>query len=385
MPIVFVHGVATRQSPTYQAWVQQRDQLFKILLPTGKVFNPDWGSNAVNVGDPKVWLPVYGETEALSGGAAAGPSNTRISALAHRTPTKAIDLAFEATLDARLKAATGAGSALLDAKELAAFKAAVDYLDGDPDRQVFDPNWSDTEFLTELSVQLGPQLPPPEGEAMGLDDAARWLRRGLKSLVDPVSNAASDTILRLVRPSLSEQVALFLGDIFVYLRWRETDGAAGTANRIFEPIAEDLRSAIALRRDDDPLIVVAHSLGGVILYDMLSDQGVADRIGTPAAPLKIDAFLTVGSQPGLFAEMGLYDRAGTSGARPRPRPASVDNWLNIYDFTDTLSFKCNGIFEDVDDLEFDNVTGLFNAHTSYFQRPSFYQRVRKRLKARGVL
>jgi hypothetical protein len=65
----------------------------------------------------------------------------------------------------------------------------------------------------------------------------------------------------MIRRPLSQQVALFFGDIFVYLRWREVDGADAKLNRIFAPIIEDLARACALRSAADPLIVVSHSLG----------------------------------------------------------------------------------------------------------------------------
>src|SRR5262245_11642344 len=46
MPLVFVHGAATRQSPRHQAQVCQRDALFKqlVLPPSAALFDPDWGS-----------------------------------------------------------------------------------------------------------------------------------------------------------------------------------------------------------------------------------------------------------------------------------------------------------------------------------------------------
>ena len=51
MPLVFVHGVATRQTPQYQAAVAQRDTLFKRLVmgQDQTVFDPDWGSGGVKI------------------------------------------------------------------------------------------------------------------------------------------------------------------------------------------------------------------------------------------------------------------------------------------------------------------------------------------------
>jgi hypothetical protein len=215
-------------------------------------------------------------------------------------------------------------------------------------------------------------------------DIVKALGQGLKDFVDPITNAASDTVLRVIRRPLSEKIAIFLGDIFVYLRFRETDGAQGTLKRIFEPIIEDLAAAAKSRTNEDPLIVVAHSLGGVILYDLFSDKTAVAKIEAESgAKLVVDAWITVGSQPSLFADMGLYAAPPAGGLLPRPAP--VVNWLNVYDYTDVLSFVCKPLFKDVDDFEFDNVTSVLGAHGAYFQRPSFYSRLRQRLKQLNLL
>jgi hypothetical protein len=262
----------------------------------------------------------------------------------------------------------------------------VKYLEQDPskiDKDVFDPTRSDANFLDDLAGELKPHFADKahESESMGLASGALgWLGQGLKNLVDPVANVTSDAVLRLVRRPLSAQVALFLGDIFVYLRWRETDGSQGTTSRIFGPIIEHLAEASKLRSPTDPLILVCHSLGAVVLYDLLTDQAalanLAQKVGSEPV---VDTWVTVGAQPALFADMGLYATVARAAGGRLPRPAPVHTWLNVYDYTDVLSFSCEPLFNDVRDYEFDNVTSLFSAHSAYFQRPSFYSRLRSRL------
>lgn len=386
MPLVFVHGVATRQTPGYKAQVRLRDSLFKkLVLPAGSaIYDPDWGSNAVKF-DPKLaWIPTPGTAEAFAIGAgAAGESG--IARIASKKPEMAIDLAFEAGLAARAQAANESDDTdLLSDADLAAFEAAVKYLEQGADKDAFDPARSDSEFLSDLAAELNTQIPadPGKPEAMSIaGDTLNWLRRGLKAMVDPVANVSSDAVLRLVRRPLSSQVALFLGDIFVYLRWREIHRADGTANRIFGPISEALVKAAKGRSDSDPLIVVGHSLGGVILYDLLSDKSavasIAKEIGSD---LVVDVWVTVGAQPALFADMGLYPNVPRDADGRFPAPPPVRNWLNVFDYTDVLSFSCEPVFSKVKDYEFDNVTSLLSAHSAYFQRPSFYSRLRGRLK-----
>jgi hypothetical protein len=125
---------------------------------------------------------------------------------------------------------------------------------------------------------------------------------------------------------------------------------------------------------------MGHSLGGVILYDMLSSPVLA---GLPA-DLKVDAFLTVGSQPGLFEAMGAFDFKKPGGDRT-PGPACVEHWFNVFDPIDPFGFRADPMFEKAQDFFFDSVTGLIAAHSTYFKRPQFYARARTRLREAGLL
>lgn len=387
MPVVFVHGVATRQTPDYVTQARQRDALFqRLVLPAGAAapFDPDWGSHAVTFDPNLAWIPEPKGAEAWGAGDAGG--DLGLSRIASKKPEVAIDLAFQTGLSVRAEAAAKADASepAISAQDLAAFEAAVKYLEGGADKDAFDPKRSDNEFLTDLADELKAHSPPPadQREAMSIaGDALAWLGRGVKSLVDPVANASSDAILRVVRRPLSRQVALFLGDIFVYLRWRETAGAGSTVKRIFEPIADSLVAASKTRKPGDPLIVVGHSLGGVVLYDMFNDPdtmaSITQRIGSE---LVVDTWVTVGSQPALFADMGLYSDVKKAADNRFPCPKPVHNWFNVYDYTDVFSFSCEPLFDKVLDFNFNSVTSLLSAHSAYFQRPSFYSRLRARLK-----
>jgi hypothetical protein len=84
MPLVFVHGVANRQTPRQQAEIRQRDALFKrLVLPKGgEVFDPDWGSSAVTFDPEMPWLPRFLEAERFNLGGLAAAAPTGISKLA---------------------------------------------------------------------------------------------------------------------------------------------------------------------------------------------------------------------------------------------------------------------------------------------------------------
>ena len=183
------------------------------------------------------------------------------------------------------------------------------------------------------------------------------------------SRVAVDPLVDLVRPA----VGFFLGDVFAYLN----DG--DLRENIRARIRDKLLAAYGAKGPDEKLVVIGHSLGGVILVDMLCSP---IEFGLPA-DLHIDALLTVGSQPGLFQALGLFvDRADGSKT---PRPPCVAAWFNVFDPIDPLAFRCEPIFADVKDMRFDSITGVASAHTTYFKRPQFYARARRRLCEIGVI
>jgi hypothetical protein len=106
---------------------------------------------------------------------------------------------------------------------------------------------------------------------------------------------------------------------------------------------------------------VGHSLGGVILYDLLTDRAVLERIeAETGVPLAVDALFTVGSQPGFFADLGLYSKKPTAESK-LARPSPVAAWMNVFDFTDVFSFLCAPMFDDVKDFGYDTVVNLIHA------------------------
>jgi hypothetical protein len=128
------------------------------------------------------------------------------------------------------------------------------------------------------------------------------------------------------------------------------------------------------------LVIVAHSMGGNIVYDLLTSV-LADK-------LKVDAFITVGSQVGLFKELALYteDRGteATSAATRIAKPAAVGTWINVFDPMDVLGFAASGVFQEVHDYAFSNDASVLQTHSQYFFRPAFHERLRARMQEAGI-
>lgn len=387
MPLVFVHGVATRPKPEYLAEVAQRSALFKslVLHKDAVVLNPDWGSHAVKFTETLPWLPNPSGNQAYGAGALAGSGGEiGLSAMAQADAAQAVDLAIAGVLEqAIVEAGRAQDPDLAAGRNVALAKAAALYLDQHaPDETPAGVDAlagdSDAAFAEALDLQLN-MMPGIEAYG-GIGDA---IKSGLDAVGGWLGNGASDLALKAKRRDLSKGVAFFLGDIFVYLRQREVAGGEGVQARLFKPILDDLIAAFhAPRQPKEPFVVVGHSLGGVLLYDLLTDLDCLARLAAEAPGFKIDLLATVGSQPGFFADLKLYSGKPLTGTL-LARPPGVAAWHNVYDFTDVFSFLAAPAFAGVQDFGYDTAVDVLAAHTAYFKRPSFYQRMRKRLQGLG--
>ena len=389
MPLVFVHGVATRPKPEYLAEVKQRSALFRqlVLHPDAEVLNPDWGSHAVKFTETLPWLPKPTGTQAYGAGdAVATPGQLGLSALAEADVSEAVDLAISGMLEqAVLDAGKQQNPDLAAKPELVALAAAAaTYLeikapeDGEPVGEDSLGGKTDAAFAAALEGQL-----KQAGELQAYGGLGDWLKSGFSAIGGWVGNGLSDAALKAKRADLSKAVAFFLGDIFVYLRQRDVVGSDGVAERLFKPILDDLIAGFkAPRKAGEPFVVVGHSLGGVLLFDLLTDQASLERLAAEAPGFKIDVLTTVGSQPGFFADLLLYTGKAKVGAK-LDKPAMVAVWHNVFDYTDVFSFLAKPAFEGVEDFGYNSSVDLLAAHTAYFKKPSFYQRMRKRLAGLG--
>jgi hypothetical protein len=254
----------------------------------------------------------------------------------------------------------------LDANEIDQFREAGNYALNNP-----NPDWAqfqdlDSKFVDELCKRL------PE-ESVSSFSFRSALGRAATDIADRARNLVSRGVAPIIRDKLSPRFAQFLGDIFVYLYG---GGQSPKRTAIRELMAKDLNKASRVARDSGgKLIVIGHSLGGVILYDMLTDP----QAGLDPA-LRVDLFVTVGSQPGIFQELSLFAQDA-----PTATKASAERWWNVFDPGDLLSFRCAPIFEGVEDFEFSSATGIIDAHTTYFKRPRFHARLYERLNRSGIV
>jgi hypothetical protein len=174
-----------------------------------------------------------------------------------------------------------------------------------------DPEFDEAEQLApEAPVEAVAAAAPPE-----LEGYVRQMAYRAEAVVygEELEGAAGAEALPLppaVRKRLFEQlVKVTFEDVHAYF---------------FRDFAERMRAVVraAIAGIDEPFVVVAHSLGTIIAYDVLREEA--------GRGLEIPLFVTVGSP---LAVQEIQDLV----VRPLEVPAGVRAWLNASDFRDVVA------------------------------------------------
>jgi hypothetical protein len=395
MPIVFVHGVNTRSGPSYDAGVQLKTKFFqqyfagatinkKVLGQTPAVHFPYWGDLATQFAWNMASLP-HGQIQALGVATdeamraslahvrdALSGQNVQepLLALARNDFGGAVEFFTELVLEY-----TASGK---EAETADFVLAAQRYAMQNP-----KPVWlgniaTDQQFVAELAgavqAQAGVQAQGIGQILNSIVGVAAKLKKAVRDAVgtaiDRAGNFLSTKLLASSRESLNGELGRFFGDVFIYLDKRGT--VAAQPGVIGQTILKAIDDAIKAA-PNEPLVIVGHSLGGVVTYDLL---------GFYRPDIKVDLFVTVGSQIGHFEEMKLFrlsDPAIRAPAKATP-PPNVLKWINVYDIVDIFSYALTGIFDRFDfDGEYDTKTYVIKAHSAYFNQARLYERLRARI------
>lgn len=377
MHLVFLHGVNVRRDDdrtAYDADVAERHRLVGQVLAPGKhcsIFDPYWGDIGYQTGRPLRSLPPA-ESVALA------LRMDRPAAVASRGNglLGAAQQDFGAVLNSlSLVLATGSDVERATAEQIAAYAAERDTGGGDA---LNVPAWvadmrCDSDFLDRLSEEIG--LPRSADAALRLGGGP--LRRAGLGLLTSTLDAFGGTAAKAARAA-TPSVAQFIGDVFLYLR--EGSLRDEIRRRVSDALIEAARGAAAT---NEPLVVIGHSMGGIILADMLADAVLVTSVEAEiGAPLKINLLLTVGSQVGVFAELGVLKTAGA----PLDRcPVPVAHWWHVFNRMDVLSFGLAAIVTGVEEFSLDTGAAITDAHGSYLRSPVLYARLRKRMEAAGLI
>ncbi len=178
------------------------------------------------------------------------------------------------------------------------------------------------------------------------------------ALVNWVSNQVTGLALSIVtsqvrrkRGTLSDFASPFAGDILVY-----------------QGHGEEIRACIrqAVEQSEEPVILLAHSLGGIACTDLLIQE----------PQLKVKSLITVGSQVPFFYEID----ALSSLRFGNPLPDHFPPWLNIYDLRDFLSYIGAGVFKHkIQDILVDNKQPFPQSHSAYWSNVATWKAIQGRL------
>lgn len=387
MPLVFVHGVSVRAGDSYDRQLEFRNAAFRRNVlpdPTASIYSPYWGGGGAKAawhhaslpGEPVLRLDALGPQDTVTveqvliTEEAAGHSHPRTVLLevARQDFPEAIELLVSTAIE----------ESGLPPEELVSIAVVLEaYAKREP-----QPTWvfevtHDYQFLERLRQEARTRLAGTGSSSSGAREAAAawsetvWAEStwdGLRAAIDRIREAIANWRWgqpgRSLRRTIQPYVTNFFGDIFVYLGSRGTREQPG---EILQPVKQALEAAHAEASSDDPLIVVAHSMGANIAYDALSHF---------CPGVEVETLITVGNQIGWFEEMKLFaasDRSVPNPERPRaPRPPNVRRWLNIIDASDYLAYAVEPIFEGVKDVSFASGRGPLAAHTEYFKNIDFY-------------
>lgn len=396
MAMVFVHGIGNRKESDLGDEANLRDKLFKKYLlsafhgPAAEkipIISPPWGfSHGADLHWNHACLPIgAGEsmdvsagdlsdlaaTAAKSGSDPIEPSQVVMST-ARASMRDAIDLLF-ASVDLHALDAGEVGELADLAELLEEYCTEQEFLaPGLCEEQRYP--WlansvDDDDFMdlllrnsrrgrTEASVESLSVRAALDRASAILSGATDRIKHALVGV--PVTRTANGA-----RRLAGKPISLLLGDVFTYLN---------DPKGIVEVVAGGICEGISETRPGEPLVVVAHSMGGNIVYDILSNF---------RKDLNVDLLVTVGSQVGLFAELWLFEsvRAAelpTEENQKVPRLPNVGRWINVVDRSDVLAYRASPIFEGAED--YDYPTNAAWAHSAYFRQPNFHSRLVKRVK-----
>jgi len=378
---VFVHGVASpRVAADYDKVASRRKKFSdKFCFDDYSVeyYNPYWG---------QFGAPAEGDYRSIptgQGGVDLALGNSTSLSILSSLEAKEGDLSgYEL-----LKAAKEDFSGFLNDLALTAVDGGNSTIDSDMELaediarlalyQTAAPDWlntvtTDTELLEYLKVEIAYQKPHEAGVPLGLIDKITGAAKKL------LGNASSSFLVKKSR-KISPKIAIFLGDAFKYIK--DTNPRDNIRNVITVDIIKAARKANA---QNESLILCGHSMGANILLDMLWDSSWLDLVKAQLGfDLKVDLFLSVGCQLGLFEELKLFTTS-VDGVT-QSKPSSVEKWWHVYNETDVLSFTAAGVINGIEEYSVNTKTNVFEAHGAYFYSSIFYGRLKQRLVSAGLM
>ena len=419
MPIIYVHGVATRDPVS--SFTEIKQYLRRFVAPVISATPEDvlidqsfWG----DAGAHFAWKGASRPRSLLLGQGAATAASTAERALlaaALRASLAQLPAAPPVARPSGLvsghagvtTAATGVLPRLKDLSAATLSDLLADLIgesvdDADVRAQATiaaDRLAHDAGFISSLAV--APDLAAecdflvarlrmevPSDGLIGMGGVADWFQNVGDRVGEVMSRAvsipgvAASAVVGEFRKGLNEFVSIFLGDVFAYLnkRFDKDRASPGEIQRRFLNKLEEAQTNRA-QRGNEPIVVLSHSMGGQIVYDAITHFVPRD---SRFESLRINLWCATASQVGFFEEQKLFieSKDDYKSGHPVPFPSShLRAWWNVWDYNDFISYTSNNIIAGVDDSPYSSGMSLIGAHSGYLQRPSFYRQLADKVRA----
>lgn len=189
---------------------------------------------------------------------------------------------------------------------------------------------ADQDATTGVAVRGGPGA--EEATRGPVDFFKRKVSDVIHDLDEVVGRAVGGALgnaNRYVRQHVGQGVVRFFGDVFVYSRNR-----AEIHKRMWQAI--DAWPVPGYGTEQRPINVIAHSLGGVAVFDAALD---------PSRPLWIRNLVTFGSQAAFFHTVDRREQlAEFTTGNPVALPKTIGTWTNLWEPMDLLAFTAGVVF-----------------------------------------
>lgn len=412
--VLFVHGTGVRK-PAFEETFRVVTANLEQFMPGVQVHPCYWGELGSNIRDG-LSVPLYDQSKGLVGGSAEEDSlgewallyedplielrllvaNNRKSKGAARDfgvvpPHTSMRDAMETLRqeaqsgrwhDAAKEAPARAAAAIKQVLAFEGFDTAVDagveLAPGgaellDPTRTLVARSvvaaWISTEMLAGAALVAADERDDMVFAAVQILGGGKVQTKGigdniLKLVTKPLKAVARAALLapalriaawgsRSYRHSMADVATPGVGDVLLYQ-------ARG------EDIRDFIAEAIQVASGDagSPVVLIAHSLGGIACIDLLI---AASR---PA----VKGVITVGSQAPYLYEIGALSQLEFG----IPLPGHVPPWLNIYDRDDLLSFVAAKVMKGgsgVEDIEIRSGQPFPASHGAYWRQPEVWKAV----------
>ncbi|OWV69634.1 hypothetical protein ATY77_20935 [Rhizobium sp. R634] len=402
MPIIYVHGVNTRDPRHFEP---VHEYLRRIVAPSiapdpenVRISAADW----FQLCDPPKWGGIARPSTPLLGQGAeverrelldaivaklprSGPASSSLTSGHVATPNQYSRIEGLTPDDLADLITVSAASNSIDGLQRARIGIAADRVARDLaiQRSVKAANSLEKQLaILAASVQESVE----QQSTLAGQGAAQFLRSLPGCVSESLSRifgspiAVASLIAGELRPTLNDFVTRFVGDVLFYMTLRGTANAPGAIPQVL--ISElEFAAETKRRRSGEPIVLLTHSMGGQIAYDVLTSFLPEAR-----SEVKVDFWCATASQVGYFEELNMFLASSKNFSRasglPTPFPcAHLGRWWNVWDPNDIISFTTKGIFANgIDDEKYWSGMSLAAAHGGYLERPSFYRRFADKLK-----